>query len=47
MIIVSAGNIYTIHGVVVQDTPPEVIVNSWTQAGLPVKEVTQEVAVNE
>ena len=47
MIIVSAGNIYTIHGVVVQDTPPEVIVNSWTQAGLPVKEKIQEDAVNE
>jgi hypothetical protein len=47
MIIVSAGNIYTIHGVVVQDTPPEVIVNSWTQAGLPVKEEIQEDAVNE
>jgi hypothetical protein len=47
MIIVSAGNIYTIHGVVVQDTPPEVIVNSWTQAGLPVKEEIQEEVVNE
>ena len=47
MIIVSAGNIYTIHGVVVQDTPPEVIVNSWSQAGLPVKEEIQEEVVNE
>ena len=47
MIIVSAGSLYTIHGVVVQDTPPEVIVTSWTQAGLPVKEKTQEVAANE
>lgn len=47
MIIVSAGNIYTIHGVIVQDVPPEVIVNSWTQAGLPVKEKTQESVDNE
>ena len=47
MIIVSAGNIYTIHGVVVQETPPEVIVNSWMQAGLPVKEKIQEVIPSE
>lgn len=42
MLIVSSGNIYTIHGIVSQNTPPQVISSSWGQASLPTKKEKQE-----
>jgi hypothetical protein len=45
MLIVSSGNIYTLHGISTQKTPPPTIANSWNQASLPVKKEKQESGV--
>lgn len=42
MTIVSSGNIYTLHGIVSQSTPPSVIAKSWSEASLPIKKEKQE-----
>lgn len=42
MTIVSSGNIYTVHGIVSQATPPSVIAKSWSEASLPIKKPKQE-----